>query len=150
MFAVHVTEARPEAFVVAAPGRVADAPEPGAVKVTVAPETGLPSESLTNATSELEKVVPTCADCPEPEDTVTLAGVWAIAPTVRTKRKLVRAVRKRCEPRTKARRKCGVVMILIRRQWGATPIPSLTIRVLSTGDTPVTGSRCSAGLMDVG
>ncbi len=39
----------------------ADAPVAGGVKVTVAPETGLPKESVTVATKGLVKAVPTVA-----------------------------------------------------------------------------------------
>jgi len=69
-----VTDAWPEEFVVAVPAPLADAPENGAVKVTVAPETGLLKESFTKATSGLVKLVPTWADCGEPELTTKLAG----------------------------------------------------------------------------
>ena len=45
------------AVLVEAPPKLALAPEPGAVKVTVTPDTGFPSESFTVATSGLEKAV---------------------------------------------------------------------------------------------
>ena len=54
--------------------KVPEAPVPGAVKVTVAPGTGLPKPSLTKATSGLVKAVPTVADWPEPETMVTVAA----------------------------------------------------------------------------
>ena len=76
--AVNVAEAAPLALVVA----VIDAdalensplaPVAGAVKVTVAPDTGLFEPSLTVAVSVL-KVAPTDADWPDPEVAVTEAG----------------------------------------------------------------------------
>ena len=65
VLAVKVPEvARPPALVTAVlpPPMVAEAPEPGGVKVTVAPEIGLPLASVTRATSGLEKAPPTVAD----------------------------------------------------------------------------------------
>lgn len=53
---------------------VPEAPDDGAVKVTVAPETGLPDESVTSATSPEAKGAPTVADWPDPDTTATLAG----------------------------------------------------------------------------
>ena len=46
---------------------VPEAPLPGAVNVTVAPETALPYWSVTVATSGLVKAVLTGAVCPEPD-----------------------------------------------------------------------------------
>ena len=56
---------------------VPDAPEDGAVNTTVAPETGLPSASVTIATSGLANAAPWVADWAEPETTVIDAGVPA-------------------------------------------------------------------------
>jgi hypothetical protein len=79
-FAVNVLAvARPLALVVAVVVVVVpnlpEAPEEGAVKVTVTPETGLPTASVTSATSGLAKAAFSAADCPEPEETATLAGL---------------------------------------------------------------------------
>ena len=51
-----------------------DGPEVGAAKVTVAPATGSPWESVTLATSGAAKAVCTGADCPEPDTTAMAAG----------------------------------------------------------------------------
>jgi hypothetical protein len=51
-----------------------DAPDVGAVKVTLAPETGLPYVSVTFATSGDPKAVWTVADWGEPEDSAIAAG----------------------------------------------------------------------------
>ena len=47
----------------------------GAVKVTVAPETGLPKASVTSATKGLVKAVLTAPDWPAPEETAMVVGV---------------------------------------------------------------------------
>src|SRR5262245_15920244 len=73
--AVAVTLARPSDPVVAGePASVAEAPEAGAVNVTLTPGTGLPYWSSTTTTSGLAKAAPTVADWIEPETTVTDAG----------------------------------------------------------------------------
>ena len=54
------------------------APEPGAVKVTVTFETGLPPESFTVTTSGVLKAVRTCAFWPLPDVVVMLAGAPAV------------------------------------------------------------------------
>jgi hypothetical protein len=51
------------------------APLPGAVKSTLAPETGLPWVSVTRATSGLVKAVATVADWPAPEETAMVVAV---------------------------------------------------------------------------
>ena len=79
MSAVAVTLAWPLLPVVAVELlSAAEAPEPGAAKVTVTPGTGLPYLSVTTATSGLAKPAPTAADWPEPEDTVTDVGVLGL------------------------------------------------------------------------
>ncbi len=74
--------ARPEAFVftvtVVEPANVPLAPEAGAVKVTLAPETKLPPASFTVATNGLLNAWLTCALWPLPDIAVMVAG----APTV--------------------------------------------------------------------
>ena len=72
--------ARPLASVdaVLPPPMVAEAPEPGGVKVTVAPEIGLPLASVTKATSGLVKAAPIVADCPEPDETAMVLAVPAV------------------------------------------------------------------------
>jgi hypothetical protein len=73
--AVAVTEARPVASVVAGEPRItADAPPPGAVNVTATFGTGLPSESVTRATSADPNAEPTVAVCGLPLFTVTVAA----------------------------------------------------------------------------
>ncbi len=64
VLAVAVTEHSPFAPVVQLPAfdSVALAPEPGAVKATVAPESALPPPSLTRTVNGLAKAVPTVAD----------------------------------------------------------------------------------------
>ena len=54
--------------------KVPDAPEVGALKVTLAPGTGSPCESVTLATSGDPKALCTVADCGEPDTSVTEAG----------------------------------------------------------------------------
>jgi len=54
------------------------APEAGAVKVTETPLTGLPSLSLTVASSAVPKAVPTVADCVAPALAVIDAGLAAV------------------------------------------------------------------------
>ena len=54
------------------------APLPGAVKVTVAPLTGLPPESFTVACSAVVNAVLMVALCPEPAVAVMLAGDPAV------------------------------------------------------------------------
>jgi hypothetical protein len=71
--------ASPPAFVTAVavtplPAKVADAPLPGAVKVTVTPGTELSDASETRATRGAAKAVPTVVDWPEPLETVTAVG----------------------------------------------------------------------------
>jgi hypothetical protein len=74
-----VTVARPSASVVAgAPVMLADAPEPGAVKATATPETGLPLESVTITTSELANAVPTVVLWLSPLLTAIVAGALAV------------------------------------------------------------------------
>ena len=55
--------------------KVPDAPEVGAVNVTDAPDTGLPLESVTLATSGAPKAPCTVADWGEPEDTAMAAAL---------------------------------------------------------------------------
>ena len=50
----------------------------GAVKVTVAPETGLPKESVTSATNGLVKAVLTVVVWAPPEETAMVAAVPAL------------------------------------------------------------------------
>ena len=50
------------------------APEVGAVNVTLTPETGLPAESVTFATSGEAKELCTVADCGEPDDEAMAVG----------------------------------------------------------------------------
>ena len=76
--------------------KVPDAPEDGAVKLTVTPGTPVPCESVTNATSGEPKALWTVADCPEPEAAEMVAGLpmivqqyckgrlWFPAPSVAT------------------------------------------------------------------
>jgi hypothetical protein len=65
--AVAVTLTRPVASVVTVdPERVADAPEAGAVKVTVIPLIGLLNASVTKAWSGIAKGARTVADCGVP------------------------------------------------------------------------------------
>src|ERR1041385_5878223 len=68
----------PPVTTVAPPVREAPAPLPGAAKVTVAPETGLPKASRTVGTSGLLKAVLTVAFCPEPEVSTMLAAAPAV------------------------------------------------------------------------
>lgn len=75
--------ASPAAFVTALVVRVAlanvpEAPEAGAVKVTVAPGTGLPAASLTSATSAAGKAFATVPVCGEPEEMTVLAAAPAV------------------------------------------------------------------------
>jgi len=64
---VAVTFATPEALVTAvALDSVALAPVAGAAKVTVAPETGFPAASFTNACRAFENAVPVAVDCGVP------------------------------------------------------------------------------------
>jgi hypothetical protein len=51
-----------------------DGPEVGAVNVTDTPETGLPLESVTLATSGAPNALCTVSDCGEPEDSAMAAG----------------------------------------------------------------------------
>jgi hypothetical protein len=60
-----------------------DAPDPGAVNVTFAPETGLLRESLTVACSWVANAVPTVALCGVPAVAVTLAAVPTPPPAAR-------------------------------------------------------------------
>ncbi len=78
VLAVAVTWVWPEALVTAAAEVEADAPEAGAVYVTVAPGTLLPYWSLTTTRSGAESAVPTVALWPEPLTTAMLAGVPAV------------------------------------------------------------------------
>jgi hypothetical protein len=57
---------------------VADGPELGAVNVTVTLGTGLPSASVTSATSELPNAVPTVVLCGLPLLTAMFAAVPAV------------------------------------------------------------------------
>ncbi len=85
-FAVAALLAVPEAFVDTVPaGSVAEAPDPGAVKVTVAPGTRLPPASRTVTTSAAANAVLTWADCPPPE----VELIDAAAPAVLVSPKLV-------------------------------------------------------------
>ena len=82
VFAVKPVEATPEALVctvavVTFPGNVPLAPEAGAVKVTLAPETGLPLASVTVATSGLLNALLTWALWPPPDVGVMPAGAPA-------------------------------------------------------------------------
>ena len=54
--------------------KVPDAPEVGAVKVTLAPGTGLPNASATITASCVPKAAPTGADCGVPEATTIVAA----------------------------------------------------------------------------
>ena len=71
-----VDVATPLAFVTAVlvVANVPLAPEPGGVKVTVMPETGLPPPSLTVATSGEPNAALMGADCPEPLVAVIVEG----------------------------------------------------------------------------
>jgi hypothetical protein len=67
-FAVNAAEATPEAFVAAMIVvvlllKAPEAPDPGAVKVTFTPETGLLPASLTVTASALANAVLMAADC---------------------------------------------------------------------------------------
>jgi hypothetical protein len=81
-FAVNAAEvAIPEGFVVAVltpPAKLPEAPLDGVVKVTIAPLTGLPPESLTVATRGLLKAVLMVALCELPP----LALIEAAAPAM--------------------------------------------------------------------
>ena len=86
-------EATPEAFVATVMVAVLllnlpDAPEPGAVKVTFAPLTGLLEESRTVATSGAPKAVLIATLCGVPLVAVMVAGTPA-APVVKVRWKLV-------------------------------------------------------------
>ena len=79
VFAMKVTVAMPDALVIPVIvavlfANVPDAPEAGAVKVTLTPSTGLSATFVTNADSGLANVSPTVADCGEPEKTETVAA----------------------------------------------------------------------------
>src|ERR1700753_81683 len=89
-FAVAVTEAWPLASVIAdAAVNVADAPAPGAAKVTVTPLTGLPEASLTVATSGWETAVAMAALGGGPP----VAWIFAAVPAVILKGLLVAEVK---------------------------------------------------------
>jgi hypothetical protein len=76
LLAVAVTLAMPEALVTAVGlDRLALAPERGAVKVTVTPDSGFPAEFFTVACSAVAKAVPKRADWGVPPVAVIL-GVW--------------------------------------------------------------------------
>jgi hypothetical protein len=60
------------------PLSVADAPDPGGVKVTVTPGTTLPLASLTTTRSGEAKAVPTVLDCGLPLTTAIEAGAPAV------------------------------------------------------------------------
>jgi hypothetical protein len=75
---VAFTVVWPAAFVVAGAVRVALAPLPGAAKTTLAPETALPSESLTVTRSGLANVVRTVALCDPPLVALIEAGAPAV------------------------------------------------------------------------
>ena len=60
------------------PANVPLAPVPGAVNVTVTPETGLPPETFTVATSGAAKAVLTVVLCGVPLVAVMLAGALAV------------------------------------------------------------------------
>jgi hypothetical protein len=75
LLAVAVTLATPEALVTAVGlERVALAPEGGAAKTTVTPDTGFPAEFLTVACSAVAKAVPNGADWGVPPVGVMLAA----------------------------------------------------------------------------
>jgi hypothetical protein len=59
---------------VAPDGKVAPAPDEGPANVTVTPVSGLPPASRTSAINGLEKTVLTAVPCPDPDETVTVAG----------------------------------------------------------------------------
>ena len=58
-----------------------EAPLAGALKVTLAPETGLPYASVTVASSGLVKPVLTSVDCPDPEVATIVLGKPAVTVT---------------------------------------------------------------------
>ena len=58
--------------------KVPEAPVPGAVNVTMAPETALPLMSVTVASSGLVNEAPTVADWPPPEVTAMLTAEPAV------------------------------------------------------------------------
>jgi hypothetical protein len=66
------------AVAVAEPENAAPAPLPGAVKVTVAPPTGLAYESLTDTCREVENAVLTVVLCGVPALAVTIAATPAL------------------------------------------------------------------------
>jgi hypothetical protein len=80
--------ATPEPSVVAValvgPPNVADAPLPGAAKVTLAPLTGFPLPSRTAARSGAPNAVLTAVLCGAPEETATDAGALGVPPRIRT------------------------------------------------------------------
>ena len=79
MFAVAVTLAMPDAFVVAViEDSVALAPEPGAANVTVMPDTGLFDESRTVTCSAVPKPVDTGVVCVDPPVALIAAGAPAV------------------------------------------------------------------------
>ena len=78
-FAVAVTLAMPEAFVVAvAEDSVALAPDRGTANVTAMPGTGLFEESFTITCSAEPKAVATSVVCADPPDALMLAGAPAV------------------------------------------------------------------------
>ena len=81
-FAVRTAdEATPLALVIAVvapPARVALAPVPGAVNVTVTPLTGLPPASFTVACNGFAKAAPSSVLCELPAVAVMLAGAPAV------------------------------------------------------------------------
>jgi hypothetical protein len=75
------------------PANIPLAPEAGALKVTLTPETGLPLVSLTVATNGLLKAWLTCALCPPPEVAVMVeAGPAAFVKTKEADKLLADAV----------------------------------------------------------
>jgi hypothetical protein len=85
VFAVALVVARPLLSVVVVAGvKVASAPLDGPAKVTLMPDTGLPDESVTSATSDEANAVVTVADCALPLDT----AIEEAAPAVFVSEKL--------------------------------------------------------------
>jgi hypothetical protein len=75
VFAVAVTLATPvESVVAVVDEREAEAPDPGAVKFTVTPDSGLPLASVTFTCSGPPNAVPTVVLCVPPPTTVMAAG----------------------------------------------------------------------------
>jgi hypothetical protein len=79
-------------MVVVAPAKLAEAPVVGAVKVTLAPLTGLPPLLSTVTCNAVAKAVPTVVVCALPAVAVMLAATGPVVPAVLVRLKLVAVV----------------------------------------------------------